>query len=160
VVGSSSDPGRRARLSEFGADLAVDSRDAGWVQRVIDFTDGQGVDLIVDQVSGPLLTQNMQATKILGRIVNVGRLGGDVGEFNADLHALRRITYVGVTFRTRTAAEMEAINRAMVEDLWPAVADRRLSLPIDSVFPFEAALAALDKMRANLHFGKIVLRQS
>ena len=158
LIGSSTNPERRARLAEYGADLAVDSRKPGWVQEVLDFTDGEGVDLVVDNVSGPLVTPNMRATKILGRIVNVGRLGGQRTEFDADLHALRRITYVGVTFRTRTLDEIDAVNKAMVADLWPAVTERRLTLPIDSVFPFADALQALEHMRANRHFGKIVLR--
>ena len=82
VVGSSTNPDRRARLGEYGCDLAVDSRDENWVQQVLDATDGAGVDLIVDQVSGYTASQNLAATKILGRIVNVGRLGGFTGEFN------------------------------------------------------------------------------
>src|SRR5580658_6639638 len=52
VIGSSTDPGRRARLKDFGADLAVDSGDPGWVEQVLKATKGEGVDLIVDQVSG------------------------------------------------------------------------------------------------------------
>src|SRR5450756_3126907 len=50
VIGSSTDVGRRGRLKEFGADLAVDSSDPGWVKQVLDATGGEGVDLIVDQV--------------------------------------------------------------------------------------------------------------
>ena len=42
-----------------------------------------------------LLNQNMQATKIKGKIVNVGRLAGGITDFNCDLHALRRINYQG-----------------------------------------------------------------
>src|ERR1700733_12191461 len=76
VIGSSTDAGRRGRLKEFGADLAVDSSDPGWLKQVLDATGGEGVDLIVDQVSGKLASQNLAATKIRGRIVNVGRLGG------------------------------------------------------------------------------------
>src|SRR6201747_107707 len=53
VIGSSTDAGRRARLKEFGADLAVDSSDPGWVKQVLEATGGEGVDLIVDQISGP-----------------------------------------------------------------------------------------------------------
>ncbi len=53
VIGSSTDPTRRGRLKEFGADLAVDSRDPGWVDQVLKATGGEGVDLIVDQISGP-----------------------------------------------------------------------------------------------------------
>ena len=158
VIGSSTDPGRRARLTDYGADLAVDSSDAAWVDQVLDYTKGQGVDLIVDQVSGGLVNANMRATKILGRIVNVGRLGGTRSEFNADLHALRRISYIGVTFRTRTLDEIALINRRSREDLWEALTAGRLKMPIDSTFPFAEVEQALGKMARNQHFGKIVLR--
>src|ERR1700722_10178820 len=74
VIGSSTDAMRRGRLKQFGADLAVDSSDPGWVDQVLEATGGEGVDLIVDQVSGPVANQNLKATRIKGRIVNVGRL--------------------------------------------------------------------------------------
>src|SRR6202795_3105458 len=51
VMGTSTNPERRARLSEFGCDLALDSRDPDWPQQVKQATGGKGVDLIVDQVS-------------------------------------------------------------------------------------------------------------
>ena len=158
VIGSSTNLERRARLAEFGADLAIDTSDPQWVDAVLDFTFGLGVDLIVDQISGTLVVPNMRAARILGRIVNVGRLGGQMTQFDADLHALRRITYRGVTFRNRSPEEVVAINEAMVADLWPALTARRLSMPIDSVYPLEDFSAALAKMKANAHFGKIVLR--
>ena len=158
VFGSSTNAARRARLAEYGCDLAVDTSDPHWVQEVLDATGGKGVDLIVDQVSGGLVTPNMRAAKVLGRIVNVGRLGGQKTEFDADLHALRRISYIGVTFRTRTPDEVAEITRLLLQDLTPALEAGRLSMPIDSVFPLEGFAEALAKMRANAHFGKIVLR--
>jgi NADPH:quinone reductase-like Zn-dependent oxidoreductase len=91
VIGSSTDAYRRGRLTEYGADLAVDSSDPKWVEEVLKATSGEGVDLIVDQVSGKLANQNLAATRIKGRIVNVGRLGGTHADFNFDLHAARRI---------------------------------------------------------------------
>lgn len=157
VIGSSTNPERRARLAEFGADLAVDSRDPAWVEQVLAATGGKGVDCVVDQLSGYVANDNMKATKVTGRIVNVGRLGGEVGEFAFDLHALRRIEYIGVTFRTRSREEIAEIVRRWQEDLWPAVAAGRLSLPIDSSFAFGDLAAALEHMRKNGHFGKIVL---
>ncbi|HEX2815984.1 MAG TPA: zinc-binding dehydrogenase [Phenylobacterium sp.] len=158
VIGSSTDPGRRAKLAEYGADLAVDSGDVAWVDQVLEYTRGQGVDLIVDQVSGNLVNANMRAAKIQGRIVNVGRLGGTRSEFNADLHALRRISYIGVTFRTRTLDEIAVINRRSRDDLWEALSTGKLKLPVDSTFAFAEVEAALGKMARNQHFGKIVLR--
>jgi NADPH2:quinone reductase len=157
VVGSSTDATRRGRLKEFGADLAVDSSDPGWVDQVLQATSGEGVDLIVDQVSGKVASQNLKATRIKGRIVNVGRLGGTHADFNFDLHAARRISYIGVTFRSRTIEEIREIFDEVRKDIWPAVESRKLQLPIDKVFGFDDIGKAFDHMEANKHLGKIVV---
>ncbi len=157
VIGTSTNAGRRARLAEFGADLALDSSDEGWVEMAVQATAGKGVDLIVDQLSGRVANQNMAAAAVLGRVVNVGRLAGMRGEFDFDLHALKRIDYIGVTFRTRSVEEVREINRRMVADLWPHLCEGRLELPIDSNFEFERIGDAFERMRTNAHFGKIVV---
>src|SRR6266849_3715789 len=118
VIGSSTDATRRGRLKEFGADLAVDSSDPGWVDQVL------------------------QATG---------------GEFNFDLHAARRINYIGVTFRTRSIEEIREIFDEVRKDIWPAVESRKLQLPIDKVFAFEDIGKAFEHMEANRHLGKIVV---
>ena len=157
VLGGSTNAERRARLGEFGCDLPVDTLDPAWPDRVLDATGGRGVELIVDQVSAPVANGNLRACAILGRIVNVGRLGGAKGEFDFDLHAMRRISYIGVTFRTRSLDEVREINRRMRADLWEAVQAGKLRLPLDRAFPLEEAAAALEHMKANRHFGKVVL---
>jgi NADPH:quinone reductase len=157
VIGSSTDAMRRSRLKDYGADLAVDSSDPGWVDQVLKATNGEGVDLIVDQVSGKVASQNLAATRIKGRIVNVGRLGGTRAEFNFDLHAARRITYVGVTFRTRSIEEIREIFDEVKKDIWGAVESRKLQLPIDKVFSFDDIGKAFEHMETNKHLGKIVV---
>lgn len=157
VIGSSTNAERRAKLLEHGADLAIDSKDPKWPKQVLEATGGKGVDLIVDQISGYVASQNLEATKILGRIVNVGRLGGFHGDFDFDLHAARRIDYIGVTFRTRSVEEVREINRLLRADIWGDVEAGRIALPIDRTFPLAEAAAALAHMKANAHFGKIVL---
>jgi NADPH:quinone reductase len=157
VIGTSTNDARRPRLKEFGADLAIDTRDPAWPEAVMKATDGKGVDLVVDMLSGPVVAQTMKAMALLGRIVNVGRLAGTKAEFDFDLHALRRIDYIGVTFRTRTLDEVREIGRRMRADLWDAVTAGKLSLPIDRVFPLDQAAEAQAHMRDNKHFGKIVL---
>ena len=157
VIGTSTNAERRAKLKEYGADLALDSKDPSWADQVLEATGGNGVDLIVDNVSGYTVNDSLRCTKILGRIVNVGRLGGFQGEFNFDLHAARRIDYIGVTFRTRSIEEVREISRLMQADLGDAVAAGKLRIPIDSVYPFEQVADALAHMKGNQHFGKIVL---
>lgn len=158
VIGSSTNPERRARLSEYGAHETIDPTSEGWSKTVLDLTGGGGVDLVVDMVSGPGFDECMKATRVRGRIVNVGRLGGIKAEFDFDLHALRRLDYVGVTFRTRSREEVAAIVRSMRADLWEAVSAGKIVCPIDSRFPLEEAAKAHERMRSNLHFGKILLQ--
>jgi NADPH2:quinone reductase len=157
VIGTSTNAERRARLAEFGATHAIDTKDPSWPDQVRAATAGRGVDLIIDQISASVAIGNMQAAAILGRIVNVGRLGGAKGEFDYDLHALKRINYIGVTFRTRSVEEVREINRKMRDELWEAVTAGKLRLPIDRSFPLDDVNGALAHMKANQHFGKILL---
>jgi NADPH:quinone reductase len=157
VMGSATNDMRRGRLKEFGADIAIDTRDDKWPELVLEATGGKGVNLTVDMVSGKTVNQTMSATAVLGRIVNVGRLGGVTAEFNFDLHAMKRIDYIGVTNRNRSLEELREVMRLMRTDLWDAVVAGKLTLPIDRTFKLDDAIAAQAHMKANQHFGKIAL---
>ena len=76
------------------------------------------------------------------------------GEFDFDKHALKRIDYIGVTFRTRTAEEVREINRLLRADLWPALEAGKLSLPIYKTYPLAA-----DRRRARRHARQYAFRQ-
>lgn len=158
VIGTSTNAARREQLKQWGAGLVVDTSKPAWADEVIAATEGQGVHLIVDQVSASVANANMKAARVLGRIVNVGRLGGANGEFDYDLHAMKRISYIGVTFRTRSVEEVREINRLMRADLWDAAAAGKMKLPIDKAFALEDVVEALAYMKANKHFGKVVLK--
>ena len=157
VIGSSTNAARRAQLAQFGAHLAVDSRDSQWPEHVRAATGGKGVDLIIDQLAGTTLNASLDAAALRGRIVNVGRLAGMKGEFNFDLHALKRIEYIGVTFRTRTLEEVRQIVQRMQADLWPVLQAGELALPIAASFRFDQLGEAFALMAANQHLGKIVV---
>lgn len=157
VVGTSTNAERRRRLVEFGAHHALDARAEDWVDQVQAVTDGRGFDVIVDLLSGPYVARNLEAAAVQARVVNVGRLAGGHGRFDFERHALQRVTYVGVTFRTRTVEEVREINRRMREDLGPHLRRGALALPIDRSFGFAEAGLAFEHMAANAHLGKIVL---
>jgi len=81
-------------------------------------------------------------------------MAGETGEFNFDLHSMRRITYVGVTFRTRSAAQVEAINEKVNARPLPALSQGALRLPIDRVLPLEEASEAFEHMARNQHSAR------
>lgn len=157
VIGTSTSVERRGRLAEFGVDLAIDSRAPDWMAQVLKATKRKGVDLVVDLLAGSLVNSNLAVTKIGGRMVNVGRMAGESGNFDFDLHSMRRVTYVGVSFRTRSVAEITEVITQAKHALMPALIDGTLKMPVDKVYRFDDFASAFERMSKNEHFGKIVL---
>jgi NADPH:quinone reductase-like Zn-dependent oxidoreductase len=159
VLGTSRSDDKLARM-EFGLglDIGINSTTADVGSRILAATEGRGCDVILDNVGAGQLAANLAGAAIKGRIVSIGRLGGKLDAIDLDLLALKRVKLVGVTFRTRTIEEKAAITAEFKNDVYAALASRRLCPVIDRVFPFEDALAAQEYMRANAHLGKIVLR--
>ena len=85
VIGTSTNDDRRNKLKNYGAHLAINTKDSDWVQQVVDATEGKGVDILIDHVAGSTANDNMKATRIGGRIVNVGRLS-EIAERMASTH--------------------------------------------------------------------------
>jgi NADPH:quinone reductase len=117
--------------------------------------DGQGAHLIIDNVGASVLGDNVTAARITGRIVQVGRLGGRHAEIDLDELARKRLTLVGVTFRTRSQAEGAEVVRRCIDDLGDQLA--RLRPRINQTFPLGQILDARAAMLRNEHVGKIVV---
>lgn len=158
VAGTSRDPARRGALIDNGFDAVLDPSASDWTTDAKERTDGEGFDVIVDQVAGPAFNDLIALAAIRARIVNVGRLGGATGPFDFETHALKRISYTGVTFRTRTKAEIQEITDRMQTDLGEAIGRGDLVIPLDREFALADAGEAYARMASNQHFGKITLR--
>tara|TARA_B110001452_G_scaffold157338_1_gene130912 strand:- start:2377 stop:3351 length:975 start_codon:yes stop_codon:yes gene_type:complete len=157
VLGSSTNQNKLSKLSSYGADVLIDTSKEDWLDSVLDSTDGKGADVLIDMLSGDFVNKNMEATKINGHLINIGRLAGMNGNFNYDLHAKRRLHYVGTTGRTRSVQENLEVARVANKDLWDHVIDGRIRHVIFKTFSLNDANLALNLMNENKHFGKLIL---
>ena len=157
VLGSSTNQNKLSKLSSYGADILIDTSKENWLDKVLDVTEGKGVDVLIDMLSGDFVNKNMEATKINGHLINIGRLAGMNGNFNYDLHAKRRLHYVGTTGRTRSVEENLDVARVANKDLWDQVVDGKIRHVIFKTFRLNEASDALNIMNENRHFGKLVL---
>lgn len=158
IAGTSRDATKLGRLKAFGLDVAIQSGTDDTAELCKAATDGKGVDVVSDNIGKGVLTDNLEAAAIKGRIVSVGRLGGKIEEIDLDKIALKRLKLIGVTFRTRTVEEKADITRRLIADLGTHFANGSIKPPIDRTFDFDEALAAQEYMRSNGHIGKIVLK--
>ena len=157
ILGSSTNQNKLSKLSSYGADILIDTSKENWLDKVLDVTEGKGVDVLIDMLSGDFVNKNMEATKINGHLINIGRLAGMNGNFNYDLHAKRRLHYVGTTGRTRSVEENLDVARVANKDLWDHVVDGKIRHVIFKTFRLNEASDALNIMNENRHFGKLVL---
>lgn len=160
IIGTSTSHGKLEQLAQLGMTDGIATGSEDHADRVMEITNGHGVDLLIDNVGGDVSEANLASMAILGRWVSVGRLGSHTGPLNLDQLAYKRVRLIGVTFRTRTAAESAECGRRMAEDLMPAFEDGRLKGVVDRIFQLEELDAAHAYMATNAHVGKIVLRVS
>jgi NADPH2:quinone reductase len=157
VMGTSRNEDKLTRLRDLGLDVGIVSGRDDVAALCKKATGGQGVQVILDNIGAGVTAQNLESAAIMGRIVSIGRLGGKVDEIDLDKVALKRLSLIGVTFRTRNDAEKAAITRAAAADLGAALEAGKLDPLLDRSFPLDEALAAQDYMKSNAHLGKVVL---
>ena len=155
ILGTSRSAQKLARLdaSLLGIDVTADDVTAA-VER---HTDGHGADVVLDNVGASALSQNIAAAAIRGRIVQVGRLGGPAAALDLEELARKRLTLVGVTFRTRSADERAEIARRCLADLGEALAAGDVRPTIESAYGLAEAEEAQAALARNEHVGKLVL---
>lgn len=147
----------RAAL-EIGADTAVDFRQHDFVDAVLDWTQGQGVDIILDIVGGAYFARNLASLARDGRLLSIGYLGGEVApEVNLLSIALKRAILTGSTMRSRTPQEKALLAAELRAKVWPALGAGRCLPVIHEVFPLARAADAHRMMESGRHIGKIVL---
>ena len=146
ILTSSSDE-KLERARSLGADELINYRQTPeWEARVLELTDGNGVDVTIETGGGGTLEKTIEATRIGGTISLIGVLTG--GAINPTAVMRKSIRLQGVYVGSRR----------MFEDMNAAFTHNQLHPVIDQVFEFENARAAYHAMRAAGHFGKLVVK--
>lgn len=157
VIATAGSRDKTGRCLGLGAALAVDYRAQDFVSEVLAFTDGRGVDVVLDLVGGPYLGRNLQCLAPEGRLSVISVSGGAVGELDLALMMRRRLSVVASTLRARSAEAKREVIAETVDVVWRLVARGEVTPVIDEVFPAAAAEAAHARMQASAHFGKLLL---
>jgi NADPH2:quinone reductase len=157
VIGTARSHRREDLVLAAGAERVLVTAGARFADQVLDATGGRGADVVIDHVGGPYLADSIRSLAIEGRLISVGRLGGNTGPLDLELLAYKRARIIGVTFRTRSLEQSAEIARGVTHDLLPAMQAGALRPIIDRTYPLEQAAEAQARMAANHHHGKIVL---
>ena len=100
---------KRQACLALGASLAINYRTQDFVEEVKKFTNGKGVDVVVDIIAGDYVAKNYQAAALDGRIVQIGVQNGPARELNLMTMLSKRLTHTGSTMRARSVMEKARI---------------------------------------------------
>ncbi|HZF31213.1 MAG TPA: NAD(P)-dependent alcohol dehydrogenase [Gammaproteobacteria bacterium] len=148
IITSSSDE-KLARARSLGADEVINYKTTpDWERRVLELTDGQGADHVIDTGGVGTLPHSYQAVGPGGTVSVIGvmtRPEGDLSPYPLMMKAaIVRGIFVG--------------GREHFDGLMRAAAVNKLRPVVDKTYDFDAAPEAYKALKAAQHFGKIVIK--
>jgi putative PIG3 family NAD(P)H quinone oxidoreductase len=142
---------------DLGAHLVVDYTKDDFAKSVADFTQGRGVEVVLDVIGGDYTVRNVACLARKGRIIQVGTMAGPSASFNVASLMPKRASIIGTVLGPRPKEEKIAVSQAFAEALLPDFDAGVLKPVIDKRFTLDQIVQAHQHMEANANVGKIVV---
>ncbi len=133
--------------TQAGAELVINYRRDSFADSVLDWTDGIGVDVIIDNVGGSVFEDNMRALRVGGIFVNFGLVGGMTAKLN-----FKELFFRQHQLRGSFMGSMDELRRGL-----GMLAERRVKAVIDRTYPLAEAALAHAYVESRAVRGKVVL---
>ncbi|MCU8692946.1 SDR family NAD(P)-dependent oxidoreductase [Mycobacteroides abscessus] len=146
---------RRAAL-DLGATAAFDSRSVGFVDDILQITEGRGVDVIYNSLPGEMIAQNFAVAGEFCRIIEIGKadiyFGGatDLKPFSGNL------SFHSIDMDRMLRLRPEIFRELRRECTEMLTAGKLTPLPYTR-FPIEEVVGAFEAVFRAEHMGRIVL---
>ena len=149
IILLSSSDAKLERARAMGAHHTINYRtEPEWAKRVLEVTDGRGVDLTLEVGGAGTLSKTLRATGYAGHVSLIGVLSGITGDVQIGHILHKALTIRGIYVGSR----------AMFSAMNDAITQHRLEPVIDRVFSFNESPDAFRHLESAQHFGKIVIR--
>ena len=147
-----------SRCIELGADGGTVRTEENFAPAVSEWTDNNGVDVILDPVGANYLDDNLKSLSLEGRLVMIGLMGGAETSINLALMLMKRLRIIGSTLRNQPISTKTRIMYILGEYLWPFLESGDIKPIIDTVIPIQEVDKAHKLMESNQTFGKVILK--
>jgi len=156
VIATAGSEVKRSFLRLAGADHVLDSRDLAFSSAVREITDGQGVDVVLNSLSGEAMDRSLEILKPFGRFLELGK---------RDLYLNRRIrlrplrqniSYFAIDI-DQLPIRRPDLARALLTEVSSALSEGAIRPLAHRVFSFAELDDAFRLMQSSGHIGKIVL---
>lgn len=149
----------KARLvRQFGADEPILYKQTDFVQSVLSWTNGKGVDVAFDTVGGQTFFDTCDAVKVYGDIVTILQPDPTIGNLKvARTRNLRLSLELMLTPALMELKDAQIHQRSILEQCATFIDEGKLILHLSQTFPLEEAIAAHQVLETGSNTGKIAL---
>lgn len=156
VLATASSDDRLERLREYGLDHPINYTKVDVAQEVMKFTNGAGVNLVVDSVGGSTLEGSIASLAYRGRISWVGQAGREENPPKVWTIMQKNASITGV-FLGAEMAMNPLRTHVLIENLLARIANKELSVVIDSTFSLAQAAQAHHHIESRKAFGRVIM---
>lgn len=142
----------------LGVDRVVLYKEVPFEQKVLEWTNGRGADLILDMVAGPYLDKDLSCLAVGGKVLVIALLGGRESKVDGGKLLFKQASVLGTTLRPQTAEYKAELCRQLQPVLNDGFSKGDFRLVIDSEFSLSDVARAHQHMESGNHFGKIILK--
>ncbi len=148
---------KRGFLRDLGVEHIFDSRSLAFAEQIMQQTQGEGVDLVLNSLAGKFIFKSIEILKPLGRFLEIGKR--DIYENNKI--GLRPFLK-GISFITMVEIKegFKSLNnefRAIFIEIMRHMEEGSLHPLPHRIFPISNAVSAFRTMAQGRHMGKVVL---
>ncbi|MCH6264238.1 MULTISPECIES: NAD(P)H-quinone oxidoreductase [Neobacillus] len=144
---------------QLGAKAGWNYKKGPFLPFINEYTNGNGVNIILDCIGAPYFAQNIQSLVPDGKLVIIGSLGEKiVNQLDLGTLLLKRFQLLRTTLRSRPLNRKIELTKELLEFLGDHFANGRVVPIIDTIFDWKEVREAHQYMEANKNKGKIVLR--
>ena len=156
VFGTAGSPEKRAFLRSLGVEYVMSSRTLDFADQVMQYTDGQGVDIVLNALADEFIPKSLSVLADGGRFLEIGKRGiwdhRQVRDFNPTLE------YYPYDLTEKLLEDPDYARDTMAKLMPEFAAGQLKPLPLH-VFDIQEVIEAFRFMAQARHTGKIVVTQ-
>jgi acyl transferase domain-containing protein/acyl carrier protein len=157
VMATAGSEKKRAFLREQGVELVSDSRSLAFYDDVMRWTDGRGVDVVLNSLYGELLAKSFELLAPYGRFIEIGKRDINENSKLAMAAFSRNLTFAAVDIDVMMADHPQLFRR-MLDEVWALLDDGSLAPLPTKAFPAAEVGDAFRYLAQSRHIGKVVVQ--
>ncbi len=148
VIALTSSESKCQKAKEIGAHNVINYKlKSNWHKEVLAITEGQGADIVIDNVGAKTLQKSIKAVSFGGRIVTVGNTSGEKIEIDNRMIFGKQISIIGSTMGSRKD----------FQEFTTFYSSHKLNPIIDQTFSLEKGIEAIKYLESGKQFGKVII---